>query len=62
MDKFFTQTKCDRCGGDLKVRRMSWFTEETICMECAEKESEIKRKLHEAGRNTMEGCGFIPTV
>ena len=39
MDKFFTQTKCDRCGGNLeKGRTMSMFNTECICMECKEKE------------------------
>ena len=39
MDKFFTQTKCDRCGGNLeKGRTMSIFNTECICMECKEKE------------------------
>ena len=39
MDKFFTQTKCDRCGGSLeKGRTMSMINTECICLECKEKE------------------------
>lgn len=38
-DKFFTQTRCDRCKGSLKGGRiMSMFNEECICMACKEKE------------------------
>ena len=44
MDKFFTQTKCDRCGGSLeKGRTMSMFNTECICMECKEKERKDPR-------------------
>ena len=43
MDKFFTQTTCDRCGGTLaKGRTMSMYSTEYICMVCAE--AERKRK------------------
>ena len=43
MDKFFTQTTCDRCGGTLaKGRTMSMYSTECICMVCAE--AERKRK------------------
>ena len=39
MDKFFTQTKCDRCGGSLEQgRTMSMFNTECLCMACKEKE------------------------
>ena len=62
MDNFFSQTNCDRCGGSLNVRIMSWFTNETICTECSKAEKEIKRKLHEMGQDTMEGCGYIPSI
>jgi len=44
MDKFFTQTKCDRCGGSLeKGRTMSMFNTECICMKCKEKERKDPR-------------------
>lgn len=43
MDKFFTQTTCDRCGGSLKFgRTMSMFNTECICMECKQKERQNK--------------------
>ena len=44
MDKFFTQTKCDRCGGSLEEgRTMSMFNTECICMKCKEKERKDPR-------------------
>ena len=38
MDEFLAKEKCDRCGGDLKVRIMSRFNTDCICMKCAEEE------------------------
>ena len=37
-DRFFRQALCDRCGGKLKVRTMSRFNTDCICMKCAEEE------------------------
>ena len=37
-DRFFTQDRCDRCGGELKVRTMSRFNTDCICMKCAKEE------------------------
>ena len=60
-DTFFNQTTCDRCHKDLnRVRIMSWFTAETICTDCSDKESVIKAKLREKGLADGEGCGYIP--
>ena len=60
-DKFFTQTTCDRCKEQLIARTMSWFTEETICMDCYDKEVTIRQKLKAKGiTDTYEGCGYIP--
>lgn len=43
MDKFFSQTNCDRCGGSLKEgRTMSMFNTDCICLNC--KAEEKKRK------------------
>jgi hypothetical protein len=61
-DTFFTKTNCDRCNQPLEVRTMSWFTTETICMECSKKEDEIKTKLKQKNLPDAEGCGFIPTI
>ncbi len=68
MDKFFTQTTCDRCGGDLKGGRiMSMFNEDCICMECKRKEQERHdyRKALEAdhaeirrGNYNFKGIGW----
>ena len=39
MDRFFTQTKCDRCGGSLEGGRiMSMFNTDCLCMKCKEEE------------------------
>jgi len=59
-DTFFSQDKCDRCGKELVVRIMSWFTRETICMECVDKEEEIKRKLEGKHEGTLEDIGYVP--
>lgn len=62
-DRFFEQKECDRCGGELKVRTCSWFTEEAICMDCSAKEDVIKAKLRAMGETgAREGCGYIPQV
>ncbi|MEK3988444.1 gamma-glutamylcyclotransferase [Robertmurraya sp. FSL R5-0851] len=40
MDRFFSQTHCDRCGGNLKSGRiMSMYNTNCICMSCKDKES-----------------------
>lgn len=67
MDKFFTQTNCDRCGGSLESgRTMSMFNTECICMECKEKErldpryKEAVQAEHEAiirGETNFPGIG-----
>ena len=37
MDRFFTQKRCDRCGGDLKNgRTMSAFSTDCICIDCSD--------------------------
>jgi len=62
MQKFLMQSNCDRCGGELKGRIMSWFTEETICTEkCHKEEREIRKQLPDGGRN-HEGCGYVPKL
>ena len=39
MDKFFTQKRCDKCGGNLEGGRiMSMFDEKCLCMLCSDKE------------------------
>ena len=63
-DNFFSQTQCDRCGGDLSIRIMSWFTNETICFNCEEKEDAIKKAMRAKGMDPLkyEGCGYIPKL
>ena len=68
MDKFFTQTTFDRCGGDLKGGRiMSMYNTQCICMECKRKEQERPdyRKAVEAdhaeirrGNYNFKGIGW----
>ena len=59
----YIPTRCQRCGGDLQVSIMSWFTTETICMDCADKEDVIKKQLRDQGKSgAMEGCGFVPKL
>jgi hypothetical protein len=61
VDDFFTQTRCDRCGGPLTMRTMSWFNNDTICQVCAIEEGSIRKKLPENGKN-YEGCGYVPKI
>lgn len=68
MDKFFTQTSCDRCGGSLAGgRTMSMFNTDTICMGCAEAERrradyeaarEAERAAVRAGDRNFKGVGL----
>lgn len=62
MDTFLSQRKCDRCGNELTARIMSWFNNDTICLQCSGREDEIKHRITENGENPSdyEGCGFIP--
>lgn len=53
MDKFFSQTHCDRCGKELTDGRiMSMYNEDCICMECKRKETE--RADYKAAREADE--------
>lgn len=62
-DKFYTQKRCDRCGQELIIRITSWFTKETICHDCSEKEDGIKRVLRAKGfKDAKEGCGYVPKI
>jgi hypothetical protein len=61
-DPFFNQETCSRCPNDLKIRTMSWFNEDTLCMDCARDEDDIKEAIKKAGRDPRdyEGCGQVP--
>lgn len=64
---FFKKTNCDRCGGVLDPDRvMSWFTNETICLGCHEKENNLRKKIvekeGEGADLRYEGCGHIPHI
>lgn len=68
MDRFFTQTTCDRCGRGLDSGRiMSMYNTQCICLECSDKEQErpdYKKAVeadHEAikkGNYNYTGIGF----
>jgi len=64
MDDFFNIRNCQRCNGELGARIMSWFTTETICIECSTKEDELKKKLRDKGfdPSAYEGCGYLPKI
>ena len=67
MDKFLSQTHCDRCGSDLKDGRiMSMFNTQVICMVCKDKETkrpdyreavEAEMRAIRAGNLNYLGCG-----
>jgi len=64
---YFIQPFCDRCEESLSNgRRMSFFTKETICLDCFKKEEEIRTKIVEdVGEEAdleYDGCGFVPRV
>jgi hypothetical protein len=58
-DRFFDAKVCERCGGGLEARTMSWFTDETICMDCSMREAELKNRMRCRGLDpsAYEGCG-----
>lgn len=68
MDKFFTQKRCDRCGGSLDGgRQMSMFNTDCLCMDCIRKEKQRSdyREAQEAeraallrGERNYKGIGF----
>lgn len=65
---FFIQKNCDRCGKLLNnAREMSFFTKETLCMECSAEEDRIRRKIRERDGDPKadlkyEGCGMVPRI
>jgi len=62
-DIFFNKKNCDRCRKELTARIMSWFTTETICMDCSVEEDKIKSELRKQGnKDTLEGCGYLPKI
>ena len=48
MSDFFTKTKCDRCGGDLRASTMSRFNTDAICMACSDDEHAAPGYAHAA--------------
>jgi hypothetical protein len=64
---YFIQSSCDRCEAKLtEGRMMSFFLNETICLECGRKEEEIRAKIRQKeGADAdlkYQGCGVLPKV
>ena len=54
MDKFFSQSFCDRCGGSLDQGRiMSMLNTDCICLACKEKEK-ASSDYEEASKAELE--------
>ena len=68
VNTFFIQKSCDRCRGSLNGgRSMSFFTKQTLCMECSAKEDEIRKRIREQDGDLnadlkYEGVGVVPKV
>ena len=61
MDRFFTQTTCDLCGGSLAGGRiMSMLNTDFLCLVCKEKETtqEGYREAVEAERQAIRRGNF----
>lgn len=68
MDKFFSQSNCDRCGGELTSgRTMSMFNTDCICLECKKKEQgmaeynvacDAEIAAVKRGEKNFQGIGF----
>ena len=68
-DTFYTQEKCDRCGGSLDGGRiMSMYNTDCICMKCKRKEEhrDDYKKAADADHNEIlkgnynfKGIGFF---
>ena len=67
-DTFFTQKRCDRCGGSLEDGRiMSRFNTDCLCMKCAEVERshpdyqkavEAEHEALKRGDRNFKGIGY----
>jgi hypothetical protein len=67
MDRFFTQTTCDRCGGSLSGGRiMSMLNTDCLCLVCKETETaqedygeavEAERQAIRRGNFNYKGIG-----
>lgn len=68
MDRFFTQTTCDRCGGPLtEGRMMSRFNTDCLCMSCIkvekkhpkyEEAAQAERDAVQQGISNYPGIGY----
>ncbi len=65
MDRFFTVKKCDRCGGELRVRQMSRFNTDVLCPACIVEEKKhpdygkaVEAELEAVRRGDMNFLGI----
>jgi hypothetical protein len=70
LDKFTirhaNKPHCDRCECNIedKERILSFFNDQTICMECSEVEEFVRASIQAQGKNPRHfmGCGYVPEV
>jgi len=58
-------TKCDRCGKGTGITTMSYFNEDTLCMDCDEKERKhpkFKEALEADQRAVRSGNFNFPGI
>lgn len=64
-DPFFDKKHCDKCGNDLKHgRKMCWFTEDVMCMDCSIAQGQYRIDMRKARIDDfqLEGCGYVPEI
>ena len=56
--------RCDRCDQPTTARITSYFIEETICMECLHRETDLLENLrsHGVDASSLGGCGYLPRM
>ena len=61
-DELLRHDQCDRCGGYMSSRAMSYFTEEFICMDCLQGEHMLVAELRllDVDIARLASCGYLP--
>ncbi|MBT4838135.1 MAG: hypothetical protein HON94_12395 [Methylococcales bacterium] len=57
---YYTKQNCDRCGNQLTVRKVSWFTDDILCIVCVKKEQVMREELDPDEEQKLKGCGYLP--
>jgi hypothetical protein len=62
-DGILRDDRCERCSRLIAVRTVSYFTEETICLECLGRERALMARLRDRGVDpgTLASCGYLPS-